>query len=265
MILEYEFMQNALMATIFAGVISGVIGSLIVVKRLAFLSGGIAHASYGGIGLGLLLGLNPIYTALPFSILSAIMIGLVRKETSDDTAIGVVWALGMALGILFIGFAPGYVPDVSSYLFGNILLIHRSEVCATAILTLVVSVVVAIFYREFQMLSLDEEFAEVVGVSQLFNYLLLSLAAVSIVAIVRVAGIVLAIAILTIPPAIVKAGSSSLKIMMIHSAVLSVFLSLVGLYLSYVLDQPSGAMIVVVMGSVFLILQTLKKIRKIWS
>jgi zinc transport system permease protein len=259
----YEFMQNALLAIVLAGAISGVVGSFIVVKKLVSLSGGIAHASYGGIGLGFLLGLDPLYTALPFSIISAMIIGLVRKETSDDTAIGIVWAFGMALGVLFISFAPGYVPDISSYLFGNILLIARADVFFTAALTVSVLVVVTLFYEEFQLLSFDEEFAEAIGVSHLFYYLLLALAAVSIVALVRVAGIVLAIAMLTLPPAIVRERSRGLKSMMISSALVSVLLSLIGLCMSYLLDQPSGATIVIVMCAAFLILHGLVKVKAV--
>ena len=256
----YEFMQNAILATMIVGIIAGLIGSFIVVKKLVFLSGGIAHASYGGIGLGLLLGFDPIYAALPFSVLSAMVIGVIREETSDDTAIGIVWALGMALGVLFISFAPGYVPDVSSYLFGNILLITRSEVFFTAVLAVLVIAVVAIFYEELQLISFDEEFAETVGVSRFFYYLLLILAAVSAVALVRVVGIVLAIAMLTLPPAIVRGRSKGLKSMIALSVITSTALSLAGLYLSYLLDVPSGATIVLVMGAVYLVVRAFEKI-----
>jgi len=254
----YEFMQNAILATMIVGVIAGLMGSFIVVKKLVFLSGGIAHASYGGIGLGLLLGVDPLYAALPFSVLSAMVIGVIREKTSDDTAIGIVWALGMALGVLFISFAPGYVPDVSSYLFGNILLITRSEVFFTAVLAVLIIAVVAIFYEELQLISFDEEFAEAIGVSRLFNYLLLILAAVSAVALVRVVGIVLAIAMLTLPPAIVRERSRGLKSMIVLSVIASTALSLAGLYLSYLLDVPSGATIVLVMGALYLVARGLE-------
>lgn len=256
----YEFMQNAIMATMIVGIIAGLMGSFIVVKKLVFLSGGIAHASYGGIGLGLLLGVDPIYAALPFSVLSAMVIGVIREKTSDDTAIGIVWALGMALGVLFISFAPGYVPDVSSYLFGNILLITRNEVFFTAALAALVIVIIATFYEEFHLISFDEEFAEAVGVSQFFDYLLLILAAVSAVVLVRVVGIVLAIAMFTLPPAIVRGRSRGLKSMIALSIIASTALSLAGLYLSYLLDVPSGATIVLVMGAVYLIVRAFEKV-----
>jgi len=256
----YEFMQNAILATLIVGVIAGLMGSFIVVKKLVFLSGGIAHASYGGIGLGLLLGVDPLYAALPFSVLSAMVIGVIREKTSDDTAIGIVWALGMALGVLFISFAPGYVPDVSSYLFGNILLITRNEVFFTAVLAVLIIAVVAIFYEELQLISFDEEFAEAIGVSRIFNYLLLILAAVSAVALVRVVGIVLAIAMLTLPPAIVRGRSRGLKSMIVLSVIASTALSLAGLYLSYLLDVPSGATIVLVMGALYLVVRGLESL-----
>jgi zinc transport system permease protein len=259
----YEFMQNALLAIVLAGAISGVVGSFIVVKKLVFLSGGIAHASYGGIGLALLLGLNPLYVALPFSVLSAMAIGLIRRETSDDTAIGIVWTLGMALGVLFISFAPGYVPEISSYLFGNIFLIARADVFFTAALTIATLTIIALFYEEFHLISFDEEFAETIGVSHLFYYLLLALAAVCIVVLVRVAGIVLSIAMLTLPPAIVREKSRGLKNMIFFAVLASVALSLAGLYISYALDLPSGAAIVVVMSTTYGVVQALKRI--VWT
>jgi zinc transport system permease protein len=152
------------------------------------------------------------------------------------------------------------VPDISSYLFGNILLIARADVFFTAALTIVTSVIILLFYKEFYLISFDEEFAEAIGVSHLFYYLLLALAAVSIIALVRVVGIVLAIAMLTLPPAIVRERSRGLKSMIFFAVLASVALSLAGLYLSYVIDLPSGATIVIVMSATYGVVQALKRI-----
>ena len=245
--LQYEFMRNAVMAGILASIVCGVIGTLVVVKRIVFISGGISHAAFGGVGLSYLLGIDPILGALPFTILSALSMGVVSRRTNmrEDTAIGVMWAAGMSLGVIFIALRPGYAPDLFSYLFGSILTVPRSDLFFMLILDLVVVVTVLLFYKEFLAISFDEEFATVVGVPVERLYLvLLSLIALSVVVMIRVIGIVLVIAMLTIPAVMSGQMCHNLKTMMILSVILSALLTTYGLWLSYVLDLPSGATIV---------------------
>jgi zinc transport system permease protein len=255
-LLQYEFIRNALLAVLLASIACGIIGVYVVVKRIVFISGGIAHASFGGVGLGYFLGVNPIWGIIPFSILSALVMGLVSKRTRipEDTAIGILWALGVSLGIVFIGLSPGYAPDLFSYLFGNILTVTSVDLIIMLILDLVIIMVVFLFYKEFLALSFDDEFATVVGVPTVKLYfLLLCLIALTIVVLMKVVGIIMIIALLTIPAAISKQYTSNLKKMIFISILLSAIFGLGGLWLSYQLNLASGATIVIVSGIGFIL------------
>lgn len=255
-LLQYEFIRNALLAVLLASIACGIIGVYVVVKRIVFISGGIAHASFGGVGLGYFLGVNPIWGIIPFSILSALVMGLVSKRTRipEDTAIGILWALGVSLGIVFIGLSPGYAPDLFSYLFGNILTVTSVDLIIMLILDLVIIMVVFLFYKEFLALSFDDEFATVVGVPTVKLYfLLLCLIALTIVVLMKVVGIIMIIALLTIPAAISKQYTSNLKKMIFISILLSAIFGLGGLWLSYQLNLASGATIVIVSGIAFIL------------
>lgn len=255
-LLQYEFIRNALLAVLLTSIACGIIGVYVVVKRIVFISGGIAHASFGGVGLGYFLGVNPIWGIIPFSILSALVMGLVSKRTRipEDTAIGILWALGMSLGIVFIGLSPGYAPDLFSYLFGNILTVTSVDLIIMLILDLVIIMVVFLFYKEFLALSFDDEFATVVGVPTVKLYfLLLCLIALTIVVLMKVVGIIMIIALLTIPAAISKQYTSNLKKMIFISILLSAIFGLGGLWLSYQLNLASGATIVIVSGIGFIL------------
>jgi zinc transport system permease protein len=255
-LLQYEFIRNALLAVLLASIACGIIGVYVVVKRMVFISGGIAHASFGGVGLGYFLGVNPIWGIIPFSILSALVMGLVSKRTRipEDTAIGILWALGMSLGIVFIGLSPGYAPDLFSYLFGNILTVTSVDLIIMLILDLVIIMVVFLFYKEFLALSFDDEFATVVGVPTVKLYfLLLCLIALTIVVLMKVVGLIMIIALLTIPAAISKQYTSNLKKMIFISILLSAIFGLGGLWLSYQLNLASGATIVIVSGIGFIL------------
>jgi zinc transport system permease protein len=255
-LLQYEFIRNALLAVLLASIACGIIGVYVVVKRIVFISGGIAHASFGGVGLGYFLGVNPIWGIIPFSILSALVMGLVSKRTRipEDTAIGILWALGVSLGIVFIGLSPGYAPDLFSYLFGNILTVTSVDLIIMLILDLVIIMVVFLFYKEFLALSFDDEFATVVGVPTVKLYfLLLCLIALTIVVLMKVVGLIMIIALLTIPAAISKQYTSNLKKMIFISILLSAIFGLGGLWLSYQLNLASGATIVIVSGIGFIL------------
>jgi len=255
-VLQYEFMRNALFAGLLASVACGIIGVYVVTKRIVFISGGIAHAAFGGIGLGYLAGISPVLGATLFTVPAALGIGLVSKRTRlhEDTAIGILWAMGMAMGVIFIGLAPGYAPDLFSYLFGNILTVPTSELILMLILDAVIVVVVWLLHREFVALSFDEEFSRVVGMPVTALYLLLlSLIALTVVILIRVVGIILVIALLTIPAALARQFTHDMRKMMTLSITLSIAFSLGGLWLSFALDLASGATIVILGGTVFLI------------
>jgi len=251
--LQYEFMRNALMAGLLAALACGIIGVYVVVKRIVFISGGIAHTAFGGVGLGYLLNINPILGALIFSLASALGIGYVVRKTRlpEDTAIGVIWAVGMALGIIFIGLSPGYAPDLFSYLFGNILTVPAIDLVFMLILDIIIIAVVAVFYKEFLALSFDEEFSTVVGVPvERLYFILLSMIALTVVVLIRVVGIILVIALLTIPPAIARQFTYDLRKMMIISVALGIIFTFGGLWLSYEINLASGATIILFSGVV---------------
>jgi len=260
--LQYEFMRNALIAAVLVSIACGIVGTFVVIKKIVFISGGITHAAFGGIGLGYLLGINPVLAAIPFSLLSAIGIGLISKKTkiSEDAAIGMLWAVGMALGIIFIGLTPGYAPDLFSYLFGSILTVAFSDIIIMIILDIIIIGTVLFLYKEFQAISFDEEFSEITGVpTRILYLLLLCLVALSIIVLIRVVGIILIIALLTIPATIARQFTDKLKQLMILSTLSAIVLTVVGLWLSYLFDLPSGAVIVLMLAVVFLISFVAKK------
>ena len=267
--LQYEFMRNALAAAFLVSIACGVVGTYVVVKRIVFISGGIAHTAFGGIGLGYLLGINPILTAIPFSLLSAVGIGTMSKKVkvSEDTAIGILWAAGMALGVLFIHFSPGYAPDLFSYLFGNILTVPSADLAVMGILDAVIIATSIAFYKEFKALSFDEEYAEVSGVPVKKLYLLLlCMIALSVVVLIRVVGVILVIALLTIPAAISRQFTYNMKNIMLLSILLGATLTTGGLWLSYEANLPSGATIVLLLGTAFFLVSASQKIfqEKTW-
>lgn len=264
-VLQYEFMRNALLAGLLAAIACGIIGTYVIVKRMVFISGGVAHASFGGIGLGYLLGINPVLGALFFAIASALGMGLVTRRTKlpEDTAIGILWAMGMALGVIFISLAPGYAPDLFSYLFGNILTVPLSDLVIMLILDVVIISVVFLLYKEFLALSFDEEFSTVVGMPTERLYLiLLGLIALTVVVLIRVVGIILVIALLTIPAAMARQYTHSLKKVMCLSILFGAVFAVSGLWLSYIVDLASGATIILVAGILFLGSWGLSELRK---
>lgn len=261
-LLHYEFMRNAFFAAVLVGIACGIVGAFVVIKKIVFISGGISHAAFGGIGLGYLLNINPVLTAIPFSLLSAIVIGILSKKTkiSEDSAIGILWSVGMALGILFISLSPGYAPDLFGYLFGSILTVPMSDIIIMLVLDIIIIVTVLLLYKELHALSFDEEFSMIVGVPTKTLYLiLLCLVALSIIVLIRVIGIILVIALLTIPATIAKQFTSNLKKLIVLSTINAVVLTVIGLWLSYVFDLPSGATIVLLLAFVFIISTGVRK------
>lgn len=262
-IFTYDFMRNALLAGLLASVACGVIGAYVVSKRIVFISGGIAHASFGGIGFGYLVGINPVLGATLFSVLSAVSMGLVTRRTRlpEDTAIGILWAMGMALGVIFIGLAPGYAPDLFSYLFGNILTVPASDLFLMLGMDTFIIGVVILLYKEFLAISFDEEYSLVTGVPVEVLYItMLCLIALTIVVLIRVVGIILVIALLTIPASLARQFTHNIGIMMILAVVFSIVFTFTGLWLSYVLNLASGATIILTSGITFTIVVAIKKL-----
>lgn len=264
-ILEYSFMQNAFIAAVLVSVACGLVGTYVVIKRIVFISGGISHAAFGGIGLGYFLGINPIMAAIPFSIVSSLIMGITSKKVkiSEDTAIGILWSLGMAMGIIFINLTPGYVPDLMSYLFGSILTVPVNDIIIMFLLDLIIIITVLLFYREFQGISFDEEFSQVIGMPTTYIYLLLlSLVALSVVVMIKVVGVILVIALLTIPAAIAKQYTYKIGHMMILAVILGIILTIGGLFVSYLFNLASGATIVLVLSLGFICSSVIQKLRE---
>ncbi|MCK9161097.1 MAG: metal ABC transporter permease [Bacteroidaceae bacterium] len=245
---EYQFLQNALISGILASIVCGIIGVIIVEKKLVMMSGGIAHTSYGGVGLGYLLGFEPIIGAFIFSVCAALGIGYIKRKggARSDVVIGLFWSLGMALGILFIAFMPGYPPDLSSYLFGNILSVTKSDLFLIVGLTIIVTLVIVALFNNWKAYLFDDEFASIIGIKTAFlEYLLLILIAMTVVVLIRVVGIILVLALLTAPAATAGLLTSNLKKRMIYSILLGNIFCISGLWISYKMNIASGAVIVV--------------------
>ncbi|HJL18241.1 MAG TPA: metal ABC transporter permease [Sandaracinaceae bacterium LLY-WYZ-13_1] len=254
------FFQRILVAGVLASVTAGVVGSLVVVKRMSTVTGGLAHAAFGGVGLGYLLGFDPILGAAGFAVVSAGGIGVAyrRFRAALDTSISIVWSVGMALGILFVSLAPGYAPDLMSYLFGSILFATWDYVLQVAILDVVVLAVVGLLFDGLRAVTFDEDFAEARGLPVDALYaVLLTLIALSVVTLIRVVGVILAIALLTIPAAAARVHAHDLGSMMVRAAALSAACTIGGLLASYGLavafdvSIPSGALIILGAASAY--------------
>jgi zinc transport system permease protein len=252
--LQFEFMRNALMAGVLASIICGIMGTLVVVNRIVFLSGGIAHAAYGGIGIAFYFGWPYLVGTIGFSLVAAMVMAAVSLKSKHraDTIIGVIWAVGMACGIILLDLTPGYNVELMSYLFGSILTVPASDLWIMLIAGVVISGLVFFYYKDLLAISYDEEFARIRGVPvRALYFLLIGMLAVTVVMIIQVVGLILVIALLTIPPFIVERHTRSLIQMMIGSSLLGVVFTVSGLWLSYAYDLTSGASIIMVAGTVF--------------
>jgi zinc transport system permease protein len=251
---QSEFMRNALLAGLLASVACGIIGTLVVVNRIVFISGGIAHAAYGGIGLAFFFGIAPLAGAVGFALVIAMIMSAVtlKNKQRADTVVGVLWAVGMALGIIMIDLTPGYNADLMSYLFGSILAVPRADIMMMGLVDVGVLIIVGSLYNSFLAMSFDEEFATAMGVRVgMLYYVLLGMIALSVIMLIRIVGLVLVIALLTIPPFIAEKFCSSLKTMMIASVFLNCIFSLAGLWFSYRFNLTSGATIIMVAAAFF--------------
>lgn len=249
-ILEYQFFRNALWASFLSAVVCGIVGAYIVVRRIVFVSGGITHASFGGLGLGLYLGLDPILSAGVASILSALGIGRLSRGglIREDSAIAAVWSLGMALGVIFIMLTPGYTTSLSSYLFGNILLVTESDLWLLLACSLLLLGVLWWWYRQILYSMFDPDFAETRGLrAYRWNTLMLILVALSLVLSIRIVGIMLLMSLLTLPQSIVSLFTADFKRIILFSVLVCLVANVLGLFLSYTFALPTGAVIITIL------------------
>lgn len=262
-IFAYDFMRNALFASLLVGISCGLIGTLVVLNRIVFLGGGIAHAAYGGVGLAYYFGQDPMLGAILFSIISALGMGAVhlRTKARSDTLIGVMWSIGMAIGIIFVSLTPGFKADLMSYLFGSLLAVSGTDLQVMALIAILVIVFVALLYRSLQAISFDETFSTVrnLPVKELY-LLMLVMIGLTVVVAMRVVGLIMVIAMLTIPPATANLFLKDMKGMMLLSIGLGWLFSSVGLVVSFALNLQAGPVIILVAALSYLAAAGIKKL-----
>jgi len=246
-IFQYDFIIKGLLGAIFASITAGLAGTYIVSRRMVFLSGGITHASFGGIGIGYFAGFNPVVGAAIFGILSALGVEYlsVRQKIREDSAIGILWAFGMAIGIIFIYLTPGYSPNLMSYLFGSILTVTNADIIALGIMSVVLIIYFGAFYRTILYISFDESFARTYSpYVNIFKYITTSLVALTIVLNIRMAGVVLVLSLLTIPPNIAMIFTKVYSRIIVWSVISGFIGTAAGYTISFYASIPVGATII---------------------
>lgn len=269
---QLGFVQRMMIAGLLASLACGIIGTYVVVKKIVFVSGGIAHSTFGGIGLAYYLQyyfgwqwFDPLFGAVIFALSSGVILSSnwIREKVREDSTIGIIWVSGMAVGALFLSLVNTNqvtVQSPSSILFGNILLIGSQDLILMLVLDLVIVVVTVLLYRDFQLLTFDETFAKVTGVNvKLLNLLLFTLISLTVVILIKVVGVVLILAMLTIPAATSNLYTDNLKNMMILSIILTMVMTTIGIFISLSYDVPPGSTIVLLMFAIFLTSLTIKK------
>lgn len=252
---QYTFFQNALIGAILASLISGLVGSYIVSKKMAFISGGLSHTSFGGIGIGYFMGINPLISGIIFAVLAGLGIEYLSqsKKIRTDSLIAAFWSTGMAIGILFVSMTPGYAPDLMTYLFGNILTISSTEIIALAILASVVLTIFIVLYYPILYVAFDENFAFTRRLPvKAVKYLMMVLIAFTIVLTIRVAGIILILSLLTIPQETAGLFTKKLHKMMLISVILGIIGCVTGLFFSFYFNFPTGPIIILTLVSIYL-------------
>jgi len=261
----YTFFNHAILAAILGSITCGIIGTYVVSRRLVFIAGGITHASFGGLGLGFFLGINPLLGAGIFAAMTAAGVEAIsgRKKVREDSAIAMAWSFGMAVGIIFIFLSPGYAPNLMSYLFGSILTVTTGNLIVMAILAILVSLIFIIFFYDIQFISFDEEYAKSGGMPVMaVKYMLIILVAVTSVLYIKVAGIILVLSLLTIPQNTAMLFSKNMKKIIFLSVLFGLSGSVAGLVFSYYFDIPSGASIIFFLVVIYAIASI---IRRIWD
>jgi zinc transport system permease protein len=264
-IFQYEFIIKGLLGAVFASITAGLAGTYIVSKRMVFLSGGITHASFGGIGIGYFTGINPVVGAAVFGILSALGVEYlsVKQKIREDSAIGILWAFGMAIGIIFIYLTPGYTPNLMSYLFGSILTVTNADILALGIMSVILILYFGIFYRTILYISFDEIFARTYSsYVNVFKYITTSLIALTIVLNIRMAGVVLVISLLTIPPNIAMLFTRVYSRIVLWSVLAGFIGTASGYIISYFAGIPVGATIIFTLVTVWIVAKAINQLLK---
>ena len=260
-ILQYSYLSNALIACILSGITCGIIGTYIVARRMVFLCGGITHASFGGLGIAFYVGANPILGATIFAIAAALGIEWSNShgKIRQDSAIGMVWGIGMAIGALFIALRPGYTSgDMANFLFGSILTVTHSNIIALSILAIMLIIGALLWHRPIMFATFDQNFASASGVSvKLINYTMAVITAVTIVLSINTMGIVLLISLLTMPVVTANILSKDYKKIIPTSAVVAMVAGVTGIALSYYTEVPSGPAIIFMLTMEFLTIKLL--------
>lgn len=259
-IFQYGFIIKGLLGAVFASITAGLAGTYVVSKRMVFLSGGITHASFGGIGIGYFLGINPVIGAAVFGILSALGVEYlsVKQRIREDSAIGILWAFGMAIGIIFIYLTPGYTPNLMSYLFGSILTVSNADIIALGTMSVILILYFGIFYRTILYISFDEVFARTYSsYVDVFKYVTTSLIALTIVLNIRMAGVVLVISLLTIPPNIAMLFTKVYFKIVVWSVLAGFIGTATGYVISYYAGIPVGATIIFTLVIIWVIVKTI--------
>lgn len=259
-ILSYDFLANALLACILSGVTCGVVGSYVVARRMVFLSGGITHASFGGLGIALYAGVNPILGALGFAALSSLGIEFAsrRGRIREDSAIGIIWAVGMAVGAVFMSLRPGYATDLTSYLFGNILLVDMVDILWLALLSLFVVAGAILGLRKIMYVTFDESYALSQGIrAEVVAYLMAVVVAATIVLSIKVMGIILLLSLFTMPTVIANAFTKDYRRIALYSALIAVVGNVVGFVFSYEYDLPTGSCIIFILTILLIVVKLL--------
>lgn len=249
-ILSYDFMQRALVVCILSGITCGIAGSYVVARRMVFLSGGITHASFGGLGIALYAGFSPTLGAMVFAVLSSLGIEFAsrRGKMREDSAVGIMWSLGMAIGALFMALRPGYATDLTSYLFGNIMLVDADDVVWLSLLTLFMVVGAVVMLRRIMYITFDEDYARSQGMPvELVTYIMAVVVALAIVLSIKVMGIILLISLMTMPTVIANSLSKDYRQVAFLSAVVGVLANVIGFVLSYKFNIPTGSCIIFIL------------------
>jgi zinc transport system permease protein len=264
---NFEFLAHALLGGLLASIACGIVGSLVVVRRIGYMAGGIAHAVLGGMGIAYYLGKPPMAGALISALVAAFLVSIVSRGAAEqeDTLISALWAVGMATGILFIAKTPGYNVDLMSYLFGNVLMISQQDLWFIVILDLAIIAITVLFYRQLLLVCFDPEFATIRGIAVgAIHTMLLCMVALTVVILIQIVGLILVIAMLTLPAASARLFSSSLAVMMLGATLLGAIITTLGLACSFTWDLPAGASTAILSGGVYLGAISVKKAWDSW-
>ena len=260
-IFEYRYLMNALLAAIFAGILCGIVGTYVVARRMVFLCGGITHASFGGLGIALWAGVNPIGGAMVFAILSAMGIEWAsdRGKIRENSAIGIMWGVGMAIGALFMSLTPGYTSgDLASYMFGSIVTVTSADVVMLGLFTLLCVVGCALWWRQVMYLAFDRDFAASQGIAtRLSSYVLMAIVAITIVLAIRIMGIVLLLSLFTMPVVAANTLTKSYAKITLWASLIATFGTVMGLMVSYYWEIPPAACIIFILSLVLIVVKLL--------